>query len=323
MPPSDDVNFSVQEGQESNESLENQIDSILAEDDIKNEETINTELEKENSSEGQAIADSPDNVDYPKEFLKTDGSLDIENLLKSYQELRSLADEKANWEKEKEVLQQQAERSKQLEAQQQAFVEQSGFQSQEDMQLVMEIANAQANEYERFLHTVAEPDKVRGLLALYRKIPNPELLSQIEEEFSIDVIKRASIVTERCKNDIQQRQNAQRYEQYQKEAKEFVSNAIKNYPEWFEIPEFVGFFKEALEVKGDAFETSKLIQHLENLKQFFHKQFLEEQKRNSENEKDKDLLKNLSPKANPKTIPNKRIEDYTDAELESAIEALV
>ena len=66
-----------------------------------------------------------------------------------------------------------------------------------------------------------------------------------------------------------------------------------------------------------------LIQHLENLKQVFRKQFLEEQKLNSENEKDKDLLKNLSPKANPKTIPHKRLEDYTDAELESAIEALV
>lgn len=128
--------------------------------------------------------------------------------------------------------------------------------------------------------------------------------------------KRASILSE-------QHQNARMYEQYEKEAKEFVSNAINNYPEWFNIPEFVEFFKEALSVKGDAFETSKLIQHLENLKQVFYKQFLEEQKANSENEKDKNLLKNLSPKSKPKILPNKRLEDYTDAELESAIEALV
>ena len=191
------------------------------------------------------------------------------------------------------------------------------------MQLVMEIANAQANEYERFLHTASEPDRVRGLLALYRKVPNPELLSQIEEEFSVDVIKRASILSERYKNELLQRQNTQRYEQYKKEAQEFVSNAVKTYPEWFDIPEFVDFFKEALSTKGDAFETGKLIQHLENLKQVFRKQFIEEQKANSENEKDKTLLKTLSPKTNPKISSGKRLEDYTDAELESAIEALV
>ena len=191
------------------------------------------------------------------------------------------------------------------------------------MQLVMEIANAQANEYERFLHTVAEPDRVQGLLALYRKVPTQELLAKIEDEYSVDVIKRASILSERYKNELQQRQNAQQYEQYKKEAQEFVSSAIKDYPEWFKIPEFVGFFKEALSVKGDAFETSKLIQHLENLKQVFRKQFIEEQKANSENEKEKNLLKTLSPKTNPKINPNKKIEDYTDAELETAIEALV
>lgn len=62
---------------------------------------------------------------------------------------------------------------------------------------------------------------------------------------------------------------------------------------------------------------------MENLKQVFRKQFIEEQKANSENEKEKNLLKTLSPKTNPKINPNKKIEDYTDAELETAIEALV
>lgn len=62
---------------------------------------------------------------------------------------------------------------------------------------------------------------------------------------------------------------------------------------------------------------------MENLKQVFRKQFIEEQKASSENEKDKTLLKTLSPKNNSKTVLNKRLEDYTDAELESAIEALV
>lgn len=316
----ENTDISTQDG---TESLENQIESILSEDDTNNDDTSATEIESESDTEVQTSENNQDNIEYPEEFLKSDGSVDVENLLKSYQELKPLVDEKANWEKEREILQKQADYARQLEAQQQALAVQSGFQNQEDMQLVMEIANAQANEYERFLHTVAEPDRVRGLLALYRKVPTQELLAKIEDEYSVDVIKRASILSERYKNELQQRQNAQQYEQYKKEAQEFVSSAIKDYPEWFKIPEFVGFFKEALSVKGDAFETSKLIQHLENLKQVFRKQFIEEQKANSENEKEKKLLKTLSPKTNPKINPNKKIEDYTDAELETAIEALV
>jgi hypothetical protein len=316
----ENTDISTQDG---TESLENQIESILSEDDTNNDDTSATEVESESNTEVQTSENNQDNIEYPEEFLKSDGSVDVENLLKSYQELKPLVDEKANWEKERETLQKQADYARQLEAQQQALAVQSGFQNQEDMQLVMEIANAQANEYERFLHTVAEPDRVQGLLALYRKVPTQELLAKIEDEYSVDVIKRASILSERYKNELQQRQNAQQYEQYKKEAQEFVSSAIKDYPEWFKIPEFVGFFKEALSVKGDAFETSKLIQHLENLKQVFRKQFIEEQKANSENEKEKNLLKTLSPKTNPKINPNKKIEDYTDAELETAIEALV
>lgn len=129
--------------------MENQIDSILSEDDITSQEPSSTEIDNENPTESQN-AENQEKPDYPEEFLKSDGSLDVESLLKSYQELKPLADEKANWEEEKETLLKQAERSKQLEAQQHAIAEQSGFQNQEDMQLVMEIANAQANEYERF-----------------------------------------------------------------------------------------------------------------------------------------------------------------------------
>ena len=62
---------------------------------------------------------------------------------------------------------------------------------------------------------------------------------------------------------------------------------------------------------------------MQNLKQYFHKQFIEEQKTNTENEKEKDSLKNLSPKTSANIVFNKKVEDYTDAELESAIEALV
>lgn len=196
----ENTDISTQDG---TESLENQIESILSEDDTNNDDTSATEVESESNTEVQTSENNQDNIEYPEEFLKSDGSVDVENLLKSYQELKPLVDEKANWEKERETLQKQADYARQLEAQQQALAVQSGFQNQEDMQLVMEIANAQANEYERFLHTVAEPDRVQGLLALYRKVPTQELLAKIEDEYSVDVIKRASILSERYKNELQ------------------------------------------------------------------------------------------------------------------------
>lgn len=308
--------------------LDNQIQEIFDKEDseevIENQEPADTEEVTENEqTETEKIEENQDNIKCPEKFLNSDGTVNVENLLKSYQQLEPLVNQKADWEKERAVLQQQAEYGKQLQAQQQALAVQRGFQNPDDMQLVMEVANAQANEYSKYLYMVEEPDKVRGLLSLYSQAPSPELLERIEDEFSVDVVKNVSLFAERLKNQVQERMNAERYEQYKKEAQEFVSNSIKEYPQWFEIPEFVDFFKDALEVKGDAFEMSKLVQHLENLKQYFHKQFIEEQKTNTENEKEKDSLKNLSPKTSANLVLNKKIEDYTDAELESAIEALV
>lgn len=86
-----------------------------------------------------------------------------------------------------------------------------GYRNTEEYALITEIAGATANEYMKYLHTVEEPDKVRGLLALYSKNPTPELLERIEDEFSVDVVKNVSVQAERTKNQILQAQQAQRF----------------------------------------------------------------------------------------------------------------
>lgn len=316
--PNEDVPTS--ENQDNEQSLETQIDSILDDETSNNSEGQESEnIETEEKEENKTEKD----IECPAQFLNEDGSVKVQDLIKSYQELEPLANQKTDWEKEKSELQKKVEILNQLETQQQAYAIQQGFQNHEDMQLVLNVANAQANEYMKYLFSVEEPDRVRGLLALYSKAPSPELLSQIEEEFSVDVVKNISLLSERYKNQLIEQQNAQRFEQYKKDAEYFVKKSIEDFPEWFKIPEFTQFFKEALQVKGDAFETSVLIQHLQNLKEYFRKEFIAEQNANSENEREKSSLKNLSPKPSSKISLNKKLEDYTDAELEKAIEELV
>ena len=189
--------------------------------------------------------------------------------------------------------------------------------------LITEIAGATANEYSKYLHTVEEPDKVRGLLALYSKNPTPELLERIEDEFSVDIVKNVSVLAERTKNQILQQQQEQRYETIKQEAETFVQNSIKDFPDWFKIPEFTNFFADALRVKGDRFETAAFIKHLENLKEYFRKEFIAEQNAHKENNKELDNLKNLTPKSIQQNTSSKNIDDYSPEELDKAISELV
>lgn len=313
------------ENQNNEQSLETQIDSILDEETSNDGENQESEIDETEETQETQNENTNDEVECPSKFLNDDGSVKVQDLIKSYQELEPLANQKADWDKEKSELQKKVELLNKLEAQQHAFAVQQGYQNHDDMQISLKVAEAEANEYYKYLYSLEEADRfrVQELLSYYSKVPSPELLKEIESEFDVDVVKNISLSSERYRNQLYEEQNAQRFEQYKKEAEAFVKKSVEDYPDWFKIPEFTQFFKAALEVKGDAFETSVLIQHLQNLKEYFRKEFIAEQNANTENEKEKKSLTNLSPKSSTKPILNKKLEDYTDAELEQAIEALV
>lgn len=301
-------------------TLETQIEGILDETP-ENSEVTDT---PEDNTEGQETTETTeDKPQIPEQFLNQDGTVNVDDLLKSYNELQPLADEKAKWEQEKTELQKQADYAKQIQEQALLQAQNLGYQNTEEYALITEIAGATANEYSKYLHTVEEPDKVRGLLALYSKNPTPELLERIEDEFSVDIVKNVSVLAERTKNQILQQQQEQRYETIKQEAETFVQNSIKDFPDWFKIPEFTNFFADALRVKGDRFETAAFIKHLENLKEYFRKEFIAEQNANKENNKELDNLKNLTPKSIQQNTSSKNIDDYSPEELDKAISELV
>jgi len=303
-----------------NATLESQIEGIL---DETPENTEVTDTPEDNPEGQETTETTEDKPQIPEQFLNQDGTVNVDDLLKSYNELQPLADEKAKWEQEKTELQKQADYAKQIQEQALLQAQNLGYQNTEEYALITEIAGATANEYSKYLHTVEEPDKVRGLLALYSKNPTPELLERIEDEFSVDVVKNVSVLTERIKNQIIQQQQEERYETIKQEAETFVQNSIKDFPDWFKIPEFTNFFADALRVKGDRFETAAFIKHLENLKEYFRKEFIAEQNANKENNKELDNLKNLTPKSIQQNTSSKNIDDYSPEELDKAISELI
>ena len=301
-------------------SLETQIEGIL---DETSESTEITDTPEENTQEQETTDTTEDKPQIPEQFLNQDGTVNVDDLLKSYNELQPLAEEKAKLEQEKTELQKQADYAKQLQDAAQLEAQNLGYRNTEEYALITEIAGATANEYMKYLHTVEEPDKVRGLLALYSKNPTPELLERIEDEFSVDVVKNVSVQAERTKNQILQAQQAQRFEVLKQEAETFVQNSIRDFPDWFKIPEFKNFFADALRVKGDRFETAAFIKHLENLKEYFRKEFIAEQNANKENKSELDNLKNLTPTTIQQKSSTKSIDDYSPEELDKAISELV
>lgn len=298
-------------------TLESQIEGIL-------DETPETEVTTEDNPTDEVTTETTeDKPQIPEQFLNQDGTVNVDDLLKSYNELQPLAEEKTKWEQEKSELQKQADYAKQIQEQALLQAQNLGYQNTEEYALITEIAGATANEYSKYLHTVEEPDKVRGLLALYAKNPTPELLERIEDEFSVDIVKNVSVLSERVKNQLLQYQQEQRYETIKQEAETFVQNSIKDFPDWFKIPEFTNFFADALRVKGDRFETAAFIKHLENLKEYFRKEFIAEQNANKENKTELDNLKNLTPKTIQQNTTSKNIDDYSPEELDKAIGELV
>lgn len=311
-----DENFN----QEQDVSLDEQIEGILDNESENTQSNNKPDKETETQTEDEIVENKPQ---CPEEFLNQDGTIKIDDLIKSYNELQVLGQQKEEWEKEKTDLQKQVEYAKQLREQALFEAQNLGYQTPEEYAFVLQIANATADEYMKYLHTVEEPDKVRGLLALYAKNPTPELLEQIEDEFSVDVVKHVSVLSERTKNQVLQNLQQQRLETIKQEAETFVQNSIKDFPQWFKIPEFTEFFADALRIKGDAFETAAFVKHIENLKEYFRKEFLTEQNANKENKSELDSLKNLAPKTKQGFSTKKNVEDYSPEELDRAIEELI
>ena len=128
-------------------SLKTQIEGILEETPDTSDTNENTDTPEENNNENQE--ENQNKPQIPEQFLNQDGTVKVEDLLKSYNELKPLEDEKAKWEQERTELQKQADYAKQIQEQALLQAQSLGYKNTEEYQIISEIAGATASEYSR------------------------------------------------------------------------------------------------------------------------------------------------------------------------------
>lgn len=286
------------------ENLDAGIQAILDKEDAQNtdgepavkDEAVNdeekTDIQEKEEKEPEKT-DEQDNTDgnkpkCPEKFLK-DGEIDTEKLLNSYLEIEPVFNEKANWEKEKNNLNEQIA---QLQNQQMQIANLYGFKSpdefkafQSEMQTNLEVATLEANKYAEYLQFCENPQYVRGLLLQYQQNPTPQLMREIEEEFGTEINKEVAVLSAQAKMQIEQNKKSQLEQSYQQEAKEFITNAMNTYPDMFKVQPFVNFFGECVKVAQNRFEVNRMMELLNGLKDHWineHETLKKQEKENIE-----------------------------------------
>lgn len=186
--------------QDSQANLEAEIAKVLDEPDE------NTSEDTQEGQEAPSNEEPKDNtIQCPEKFKNKDGSVNIENLVKSYTELESsTSQQKASWEKEKAELQKAKEQLDAYNKQQEEQARQAGFNSQQDMQNMYELISTEANEYYKYIGQTDDPERVTDMLQDYINNPTLEKREDIELEFSPEVIRNVTIATERRRYQLEQ-----------------------------------------------------------------------------------------------------------------------
>lgn len=188
---------------DTNENLEEEIAKCLDEPDENTPEE--PEQTQEDVSNEEPIDSKDNTIKCPEKFMNKDGSINVENLVKSYTELESnSSQQKASWEKEKAELQKAKEQLDAFNKQQEEQARRAGFSSQQDMQNAYELVNTEANEFYKYIGQTDDPERVTGMLQDYLNNPTPDKREEIELEFSPEVIRNVAIATERRRFQLEQ-----------------------------------------------------------------------------------------------------------------------
>ena len=308
---------------ETESTTDDEISSAL--DEIDNEVEDTKEEKKADAEQNKTSTETKktkeNSIDCPEKFRREDGTPDVEKILTSYKDLES------NFTKKTQELNEQLKSYQQAQEQaRMAELQQKGYESEIDYQLKTQIAQNLANGYMQYVNLTEEPDYVQKLLYAYAAAPTQNLLEEIEDNFGIDVIKEVTRNNDRFANSLAyqyQTQQAQQYnERISNEATNYVNAAYEAYPEWFERQEFVDFFADALKVKGDSFQASAFVDHIQKIWDLAQKTLLEEQAAKRENSSAISSLVTQTPKSSAKSSTFD-MNNCTDEELALEISKLI
>lgn len=235
-------------------SLEEQIDRALSEPDETQPET--TEPAGGKQQEPTAQTKQEDNsIDCPDKFKNEDGSINVENLAKSYKELEPLLNQKSTWEKERAELLKYKDKVDAFEKQQEQNAKSAGFDSALDMQQSYQVAQYEAKEYSKYLQYLDDETRqtVQGLLYQYANNPSEDIMQQIEIEFAPEINKRIAVQADRMKRQFEEQKQTQVQTQQMSNIEDIISKSVDSNNELFNYEPFKNLFINALHKFGDRF----------------------------------------------------------------------
>lgn len=273
-------------------SLDEQIDRALDEPEEAVEEPAKESTEQPKENEDNTI-------ECPDKFKNEDGSINVQNLLKSYIGLEPILNERANWEKEKAELLETKEQFNQLQKQFEANAKQAGFNSALDMQQSYQLARFEANEYLKYLQYVDAETRghVQNLLYQYANNPSAELMSAIEEEFAPEINKRIAIQKDRMEQQFESEKNQQAETMKMTNIENVIQKSVEANNKLFDYEPFRNLFINTLHKYGDYFtyeDAEALMSTVESLKGMFEEEFKKNAASVEDNKKATDKLAAIS-----------------------------
>ncbi|MCD7740288.1 MAG: hypothetical protein LUH11_02955 [Candidatus Gastranaerophilales bacterium] len=305
-------------------NLEKQIIKALDEPEIKqesekNETTIET-VKREEQKQDNIIK-------CPEKFKNKDGSINLENLLKSYTEVEPLVQEKAAWEKERAELLKAKEELDNINKLQTEQAKQAGFDSVSDMQELYSTALLEANEYAKYLSYTENPEEVRKLLINYANNPSSKLMEEIEIEFAPEINKRVAVLSDREKQKFQRERQKQTEIAKLSAIENVISQAVDTNKEIFDYEPFKQLFIKSLHKYGDNFtveDAKTLINTVIEMKNLFRSEFEKQSEIKLQNDKTTDKLASINnTNSAPISSQDKDIDSMSEAELRNVISKFI
>jgi hypothetical protein len=313
-------------------SLDEQIEQALNEPD-ETQPTTTEEPTDGKQQEPPVQSKQEDNsVDCPDKFKNEDGSININNLAKSYKELEPLLNEKSAWEKERAEL---LEYKKQLEAinqQKEDRARTAGFDSALDMQQSYEVAKYEANEYAKYLQYLDDETRqtVQSLLYQYSNNPSEQLMQEIEIEFAPEINKRIAVQADRMRQKFEAEKQTQAQTQQMSNIEDIISKSVDSNNELFNYEPFKNLFVNTLHRFGDRFtyeDAEALMNAVKDLKGAFEEEFKKSSASTEANKKATDALAAITGQSSAPTTGSEAdkidIRTISDSELNKILDKYI
>ena len=314
----EDIMSALDEPEYDTESTQN---NENAEPETKTDNSADNTSSKDNTQDKTtpSVKEGTSFSEYPAKFKNEDGTVNYDNLLKSYKELEPLLAQKAQWEKERAELLTYKDKFTQQQSQNEEIAKQQGYSSAQDMEQEYQLANLEANEYAKYLNYTENPENVRRMLLDYINNPNNDLLSDIELEFPANVIKTVAIAKERQRQQFQNYLKQQAETQKMSNIESVISKSVDSHNELFEYEPFRNLFLNTLHKYGDNFtqdDAQALMNTMVQMKELFKEEFSKQSNKDLQNKKAIDAITSIdNTNSAQQTSQNLDISKMNDKQL--------